>query len=318
MKILRNLLFALLVGAYPLPSQSPSSSGAAPEPRIVTYCDLAGDPAAFNHKLVRLTAFVTHGFEDFTLTEPSCTISSEHFSVWVMYGGKVESNTTYCCPGEGGAGTRAEPLMVEGVQIPLLTDKMFQEFTNLLKKERDTTVRVTVEGNFFAGEKKTINGKTFWGGAGHLGCCSLFVIQRVVWFEPHTRADVDYTSEAGWYEEEGCRNSSLRYVDHVSLSFPDAATERAIREQSLADNGTRDWAFKDPQRVALESLKPFYKDQVPVLRNLKKTRVRQVFRWKFGKKSIVVVVTRPYWLSLYSKSGDVAWVSTMIKETECD
>ncbi len=41
-------------------------------------------------------------------------------------------------------------------------------------------------GRFFSGEKQTVNGSTFWGGAGHLSCGSLFVIQRVEWFEPHT------------------------------------------------------------------------------------------------------------------------------------
>ena len=32
---------------------------------------------------------------------------------------------------------------------------------------------------------------------------------------------------------------------------------------------------------------------------------------------MVVVVTRPYWLSFYAASDSVAWVSTMIKEAEC-
>ncbi|MBI2956249.1 MAG: hypothetical protein HYY26_02930 [Acidobacteria bacterium] len=93
--------------------------------------------------------------------------------------------------------------------------------------------------------------------------------------------------------------------------------EQAIAEQALADSGERVWAFSDPLRVAVESLKPFYNEQAPRLRNVKKTKVRQVFRWRKGKKSITVVVRRPYWLSLYSKSGSVAWVSTMIKEAEC-
>jgi hypothetical protein len=235
-----------------------------------------------------------------------------------MYGGKAEANTIYCCPGEGGGETRSEPLTVEGVQIPLISDLVFQQFTDLLKKERDTTVRVTAVGRFFSGEKQTIEGSTYWRGFGHIGCCSLFVIQRVEWFEPHTRSDVDYTSEAGWYEKEGCHYGSLRYLRHVSFTYEDGTAEQAIAEQRLADSGAQVWEFNDPQRVALESLKPFYKDEVPVLHNVKKTPVRQVFRWRAGKRSVVIVVTRPYWLSLYANAGAVAWVSTTIKEVECD
>jgi hypothetical protein len=229
----------------------------------VTYCQLSRDPAAHNHELVRLTAFVTHGFEDFHLTDPSC--ATQGFSVWVMYGGKVQSDTAYCCPGES-AKARPESMTVEGVQIPLVDNPTFRKFTDLLKKEPDTTVRVTALGRFFSGEKRTINGVTSWGGAGHFGCCSLFVIQRVESFEAHTRTDLDYTAEAGWYEKEGCKFRTLRDQNHVSIAYPDETTEQAIAQQRKADNGEAAWAFTDPQRVALESLKSVYPGHVPVLR----------------------------------------------------
>jgi hypothetical protein len=315
---LLKLLFALSIGAFPVFAQSVEpSSDAAVEPRSVTYCDLAKDPATYNRELVRLTAFVTHGFEDFHIAEPNCPNPPEHFCIWVMYGGKAESNTVYCCPGEASRETRPEALTVERIQVPLVSDVVFQQFTDLLKKEEDTTVRVTVLGRFFSGKKQTVNGPTFWGGYGHLGCCSLFVIQRVESFEPHTRSDVDYTAEAGWYEKEGCKSDGGRWLRHVSIPYSDGAAAQAIAEQELADSGVEAWAFSDPQRVAIESLKPFYGDRVPTLRNVKQAPARHVFQWMDGKKSVVVVVTRPYWLSFYSKSGSVAWVSTTIKETDC-
>jgi hypothetical protein len=93
--------------------------------------------------------------------------------------------------------------------------------------------------------------------------------------------------------------------------------EEAIGEQRMADSGERAWALTDPQRVAVESLKLLHEDRIPVLDKVRETPVRQVFQWRDGKKSITVVVTRPYWLSLYSKSGSVAWVSTTIQEAEC-
>ncbi len=314
-----KLLLALLMSAFPLSGQTAQSSLSGPvqEPRNITFCELAKDPAVYNHELIRLTAFITHGFEDFSLAEPNCPALPYRFAVWVMYGGKAQSNTVYCCPGEAGKETRSESLTVEGVPVPLLDDSVFRQFTDLLKKEPDTTVRVTLVGRFFSGAKQTSSRSAWWGGFGHLGCCSLFAIQRVEGFEPHTRNDVDYTAEAGWYEKEGCNVGSLRWLRHVSITDGEGTAEQAIVEQAMADSGERAWAFMDPHRVAVESLKPFYKDRVPLLRNVRKTPVRQVFRWRDGKKSIIVVITRPYWLSFYTNSGSVAWVSTMIKEADC-
>ena len=71
------------------------------KPREITNCDLSRNPAAYNHELVRLSAFVTHGFEDFHFVDPTC--NTPGFSLWVMYGGKAETDISYCCPGEAGA-----------------------------------------------------------------------------------------------------------------------------------------------------------------------------------------------------------------------
>lgn len=316
MKHVLEVLLTLVVGAFPALAQTAKVSRSdAQTPHEVTYCELSRDPAAYNHELVRLTAFVTHGFEDFQVAEPDCP--TQHFSVWLMYGGKAESNTAYCCPGEAGRETRPDFLAVEGVQIPLVNDATFQRFLDLLKKEPDTTVRSTVVGRFFSGTKETFDTGTFWRGFGHMGCCSLLVIHRVESFEPHIRTDLDYTAEAGWYEDEGCKWNSERDLKHVSVDNWDGESQQGIAEQEKADDGQA-WVFSDPQRVAIESLKLLYPGQVPVLHNVRKTPARQVFRWRSKKKSVVVVVTRPYWLSFYAASDSVAWVSTMIKEAECN
>ena len=83
------------------------------------------------------------------------------------------------------------------MQVPLVSDPTFQQFIELLKKEPDTTVRSTVVGRFFSGTKESSDRGALWRGFGHMGCCSLLVIQRVESFEPHTRTDLDYTAEAG-------------------------------------------------------------------------------------------------------------------------
>ena len=72
-----EVLITLLVGASPVFAQTVRASGNdIPEPHEVTYCELSRDPAAYNHALVRLTAFVTHGFEDFQVTEPDLSYAT--------------------------------------------------------------------------------------------------------------------------------------------------------------------------------------------------------------------------------------------------
>lgn len=309
MRQFQTVLWVLVMGTIPLFART----NPAPQARPVTYCDLSKDPAAYDHELVQLTAFVTHGFEDFHIVEPTCP--TQDFQIWLAYGGKAESNTVYCCPGESSRDTRSDALTVEGVQVPLVDDETFQQFTELLKKETDTTIRATVVGKFFSGAR--VKDSSRWHGFGHMGCCSLLVIQRVASFEPHIRTDLDYTAEAGWYENEGCKWGSERDRRHVSVVNWNGAAHQGVAEQERADAGQA-WAFSDPRRVAIESLKPLYPGQTPILRNVKKIPARYVFQWRDGTKSVVVVVTRPYWLSFYAASGSVAWVSTMIKEAECN
>ena len=311
------LFVVLAIVALPFQAKTqdaPANGGA--QPHVVTYCELSKDPATYNHELVRLTAFVTHGFEDFLVADPTC--SSEGFSLWVMYGGNAQSNTIYCCPGEGGDQRRQGPLSIEGIQIPLAEDLTFKGFSDLLKEEGDTTVRLTAVGRFFSGEKQTANGRTWWGGGGHMGCCSLFVIQRVESFDPHARRDLDYTAEAGYYEKEGCKVGALQDRRYISIPYPGEDLTQAITEQRKADAGEAPWLFDDPQKVALDSLKSYYPDEIPNLRPVKKTPARYVFRWRKGKRQVVTVVTRPYWLSFYARSHSVVWVVTTIKEASCD
>jgi hypothetical protein len=99
----------------------------------VTYCELSKNPAAYNHELVRLTAFVTRGFEDFHLADPTC--ATEAFSVWVMYGGKAPRIRLIAVREKA----RPESLTLEAVQVPLVDDLTFRKFTDLLKKRDLTT-----------------------------------------------------------------------------------------------------------------------------------------------------------------------------------
>jgi hypothetical protein len=51
-------------------SDNPIPGGISSEqPKEVTLCDVLGNPAVFNHKLIKISGVVSRGFEDFTLND---------------------------------------------------------------------------------------------------------------------------------------------------------------------------------------------------------------------------------------------------------
>ena len=157
-----------------------SGSSLPEEPIKVSVCQLKNDPASFNHKRVEVTGFVSHGFENFTLFDATCSSSQ---SIWLEYGGKRNSNTVYCC-GTAANGKRNSVLEVENMRVSLEEDKVFREFDRLINQASDSTVdatriHATLIGRFFSGEEQKFGNTISWGGYGHLGCCSLLVIEQV-------------------------------------------------------------------------------------------------------------------------------------------
>lgn len=154
----------------------------------VTLCQLKNDPNKYNHKLVEVTAFISHGFEDFTLFDLECTSKQ---SIWLEYGGKRSSDTTYCC-GVTPSRTRPKQLVVEGIPIPLVIDVSFQKLDDLFHRRPDSSVHATIVGRFFSGKQQTFPGGTYWVGYGHMGFSSLLAIQQVKSVDSQDRKDLDY------------------------------------------------------------------------------------------------------------------------------
>jgi hypothetical protein len=146
----------------------------------ITLCELAKDPAKYNHREIEISGFVAHSFEDFTLFEPAC--ESPELWVWLEYGGKYGSGTIYCC--NDPTQKRRTALEVDGIPTTLLQDDAFRRFDALVQNHPDTIMRATLRGRYFSGEKEKLPGGTFWRGYGHFGMASLFVIERVVRVEP--------------------------------------------------------------------------------------------------------------------------------------
>lgn len=148
--------------------QSPSTG------QRVSVCALEADPAAYNHKMIDVRAVVSHGFEDFTLSDPACERPS---GIWLEYGGQVSSDTVYCC---GVKAPRKNALVVEGITTRLIDDALFRRFDARVRSHGDVRFRARLIGRFFAGLKQHTPTGDFWGGYGHLGCCSILVIQQVL------------------------------------------------------------------------------------------------------------------------------------------
>lgn len=140
----------------------------------VSMCGLQADPAKYNHKLIEVRAVVSHGLNDFTLSDPRCQLPS---GIWLEYGGRVDSETVYCC---GVKAARTAPLVVEGLETRLIENALFRRFDARVRTQGDVRFRAQLIGRFFAGVKQRTPNGDVWGGYGHFGCCSLLVIEQVL------------------------------------------------------------------------------------------------------------------------------------------
>jgi hypothetical protein len=303
------LCLAILI-AYLGASATRDMSSQNSDTERVSVCELNADPARYNHKSVEVTGFFSHGFENFAMFDPGCPSRQ---GVWLDYGGRVSSGTMYCCPGSPER-TRAEPLVVENIEIPLVDDKRFRTFDKLIQRRPDSVVHATVKGKFFSGRELKYPGGVFWGGYGHLGCCTLLAIEQVIAVDPQDRDDLDYRASPGQPDDlkVGCSYKGL-----APLLAP-------IEAQHEAESGERVWSFTNPERVATDALARFTnveEKSIAGLTQIPQAQGRTVYQWhpEDSKKRYMVVVSRPYWLSFYAKDlKKVAWVVIAAYETSCN
>ena len=288
------------------------------EPQKVSVCELQKDPAAYNHKLVAVTAFVSHDFEDFTLFDPACDAWP---AVWLEYGGKAKSDTMYCCGPTNGK-SRPEEMKIEDIPIPLTDNELFRQFDKEIQPpfrsgKYGSEVHADLVGRFFSGKKEQFGkGEPFWGGYGHMGCCSLLAIQEVKQVSPQDRDDLDYGASYDQpdLEKAGCGFNFLTPI------MPGSELLDA-QKQAERDPSTR--AFDDPERVASDFLIAQLKLQDSgslALKQIRKVQSRVVFEWQQASKTekYMVVVSRPYLLSYYAENPErVAWVVVAAYVSSC-
>jgi hypothetical protein len=150
-----------------------AASGPVETPVKITACQLMSDPAAYNHKLIEVSGRVSIGFEDFAIYADDCAAKD---MVWLELGGSVDAGTIYCC----GDHRRNVPVMVEDVVTPLVKDERTDRFVKVAQSGKPAGGPTTLIGRYFSGRKLVQPWGTFWEGYGHMGCCSLLVIQQVL------------------------------------------------------------------------------------------------------------------------------------------
>lgn len=290
----------------------------AAEPTQVSACQLKQDPAAFNHKLVEVTGFVTHAARNFTIYDPTCPTWP---AIWLEYGGSINSGTVACCKTLADR-QRRQPLQIEDVPLPLTDNQLFQDFDRAIQPpfpdgHSSAVEHATVIGTFFAGQQMQDGaGQRYWGGFGYLGCCSLLAIQEVKDADTHHRDDLDYG--------ESTEKLSLPDPDcTLRTLLPDEQTAAFLAAQRDADAASREWAFTDPARVAAETLTRIAHLKAVNASGLKVIHdapARKTYQWTtHGAKTYTITLSRPYWLSFYAHDPhQVAWMPVAAYETTCD
>lgn len=163
--------------AQVLEIEAPSS--AETKAQETSVCELKNQPTKYNHSIVKVSGYFSRGFEDSSLYDPSCKARQW---IWVELGGKKSIGVMYCC-GFTPKRTREEELEVEGIKLPLTEDANFAKYDKFLADGKN--VKATVIGTFFSGEETQYaeDAPAFYGGYGHKGIGSLFVVQEVLSIE---------------------------------------------------------------------------------------------------------------------------------------
>jgi hypothetical protein len=302
---LLNVIILFLLSPLSLRAQAPLHA---------TACDLRQHPADFNHKLVEVTAYVSHGFEEFTLFDPDCADPNTP-NIWLTYGGRKLSGTTYCC-GEATNGTRPRPLEVEGFQIPLTIDENFKKFDTLVHAERATVVQATVIGRFFAGNAGKPESLP---GYGHLGCCTLLAIQQVTSVEPYGNADLDSSTEDFVMDPPGGGCSIANIADDLKEPASNDAQQKADIQQDPIP-------FDHPDQIAKTALmqaENLSDTAVASLRQTKRTQGRITYQLKIENSNrtfttYTIVVHKPYSQTFYAINPHrIAWTVMALYRTTC-
>jgi hypothetical protein len=193
----------------------------------VSFCELANNPRPYDGRTIRVRGTLSVHFEDFSLYGENCRTDQP---IWLAFGGDVPGivastiNDGYRKPGAD--------LMVNGTPFQIKKDENFRRLYALISTFHGDnpafSVTATLTGAFFAGEERQgADGKTRYGGYGHLGCCALFVITEVDSVESVPPADLNLHGTV--VGPDGKPLKGFAVFDDVIGGFP------AERQQTTTD-----------------------------------------------------------------------------------
>jgi hypothetical protein len=293
----------------------------------VTPCDLMSNPEPFDGKEVVVTALVSYGFENFSLGMPEGSTCKSVASIWVQPGGDVGTPAVFCCGSH--EGTPGKNIKVNGVEVSLSHDEKYDSFMKRLTMSRPRSlsggfcndcnyydVTATLRGRFFAA--KLIH-NVFYGdmytGYGHMGCCSLFVIEQVE----------DYTAVRTKVDPPGDVDCS----EHDHSWWDDK--EHYLAAQARAADLGETWRFSDRKRVVEETLRDYQAEMHETKSGLlkidgsdfiddEKYGAMDSASWisSDGLSVYWITLNKPLWLKKETgKWIKSVWTVSQISHTEC-
>ena len=300
-----------------------------------TVCRLRSSPVEFDHKQIRVSAYLSFGFEEAGMHDPSCPENSsaigqisnrDERGFWVEFANEAKH--------EG----------VEGF-LPLVEDAKLQQYKEVSNQRGDQMHRAVLIGAFYAAkplEDSEPGGEiSFALGYGHMSCCHLFVVSQVESVETKYSADLDYSPHWSTSDPRWC-------YSHETYGIPSVADIRSW--QQAANNGADLWRL-DALRVAEEQLEALrlgrFKDsgwlnwETDIPEDPKEARYflappdarptetllearSQPFRKEYEfiasdrKSRLIIVVARPYWLEeLAGSATQVIWAPVAAARISC-
>jgi len=278
-------------------------------------CALSLHPEKYNEGLVSVDGLVTVGANEFMLHDASC--GDQYGKIWLEFGGDVGSPATGVTPHQAAG----KPRTFEGLELPITKDRDFDAMQKLLqsvqKSEAPKMLRATLIGKYFAGRPTKLgSGETIHGGYGHMGCCSLFVIEEVVKVSAELEEIVDFSPLPATPPKalpKGC------IVTETSV--PPREDEDQLELKSLEAEFQY---LHNPKKVAARAIAVQQdidaEDIEKHLRTESSSLALVSYAWETsdGLTSYSIVVNKPYWLLPTAQTGDaVIWVPKKIIRTEC-
>ncbi len=273
----------------------------------VGVCEISANPQAFHKKQLVVDAFVSSGFENFTLQDPTC---DKQIGIWLEFGGSRTHDIVYCCPPT----SKKSQTVVENIRIPLVENRLLDNFRAGLRAEGGAMLRVRLKGRFFA----TPASRKF--GYGHLGCCELFVIEEILAVHSDSDPDLDPHASSRYSRPPIAMRSACRYISTLK---PFNWRSQILAEYRAAEMSLDPSTFTDPLAVARKSLSELLRIPMPASESVFIDHAgpgRHEYSWlnPADGTTIKLVISKPRWLAYYAKDpSHIPWLAVNVTKEDC-